>query len=458
MTGMLLMAAVALLGLSAAGTVEVAFTLQPSYGLLCVAGLTGLPWVIDGWRRMPRTVQIAAAALVVIYVAAALSGSPARLPSQSRGGELRTLVYLADLGLGLTIVGLLNGMWTRTLAKRLLIAFCVGAGITAAVAVYQWFALRFALPLSDINTAPNSDGFTTGHSFQGNGLLGWERARGTFKEPLVLGSFCVMSLPLALLATGISRGPLRVVAGGCALMLACALTLTVSSLSAGLFIAIGIVIGLIMALRDARVRLSGVLGAAVLLGLVTGPILLSNPSALSSLTGRSSTDLKLTADNRKVAWRAALAQWDERPVLGYGPGQSSVRLAYRPALNAGNRTQAPVVLGSAQGIWAASLVDAGILGFCAWIGLFASLLIIGVRAAWRARGSVLLLLSWCAATAAAISNFTGDRVDVRAWLALGVLAAASQLSGGEPGPPHEKPQERTTDGPPERVGLDLSRG
>jgi len=458
LTRMLLLAAVALLGLSAAGTIEVTFTLQPSYGLLCLAAVTGLPWAIDGWLRMPRAVQVAAAALVVVYVIALLVGSPARLSSQNRGGELRSLVYLADLGLGLTIVGLLCGVWTRAYGSRLLVVFCFGAAMTAAIAMYQWVALRFGLPLSDINSAPNSDGFTTGHQFQGIGLFGWERARGTFKEPLVLGSFCVMALPLALVAVCAARGWARWAATACAGLVACALALTVSSLSVGLFIALGISLALFMAMRDGRVALSGGLAAIVVLGLVTGPMLLSNPSALSGPTGRSSSDLKLTADNRKVAWRAAADQWEARPALGYGPGQSSVRLAYRPDPRGVGRTHAPVVLGSAQGIWAASLVDAGILGFCAWIGLFASLLTMGLKAGWHERGPLVLLLCWSAATAVALSNFTGDRVDIRAWLALGVLAAASQVGGRECKDPHKQSQYAATERPPKRVGPDLSRG
>jgi O-antigen ligase len=426
-TRMLLLGAVALLGLSAAGTIEITFTLQPSYALLGLAALSGLPWAVDGWLRLPRSVQAAAAALLVVYVVAALTGSPARLPSQSRGGALRPLVYLVDLGLGLTTIGLLCGVWNAMFARRLLVAVCAGAAVTAALAVYQWFALHFALPLSDINSAPNSDGFTTGHRYQGVGLLGWERARGTFKEPLVLGAFCIMALPFALLALRSSRGSRRIAAGVCCVAVASALVLTVSSLSAGIFVVTGLVAAVLMAARDGRARLGAALGAILVLAVAAVAVQLSNPAALSALTGRSSHDLKLTVDNRTVAWRAALDRWEERPVLGHGPGQSSVLLAYRPDPRAVNRTYAPVVLGSAQGIWAASMVDAGVIGFCAWLALFGSLLAFGARAAWRDRGPRLLLIFWAAMTAIVISELTGDRVDCRAWIALGALAAASRL-------------------------------
>lgn len=435
-TRSLLLAAVALLGFSAAGTIEVTFTLQPSYALLGLAALCGLPWVVDGWLRLPRSVQIAAGLLMVVYVIATVTGSASRLPSQSRGGTLRPLVYLADLGLGLATIGLLCGVWSNPFARRLLVVFCAGATLTAMLALYQWFALRFGLPMTDINSAPNSDGFTMGHRFQGAGLLGWERTRGTFKEPLLLGAFCVMALPLLLLAVRSSGGRSRITATACCVAVAAALVLTVSSLSVGIFVATGSIVALVMALRDSRVRVSGTLGAVVVLGLAGGPALLSNPSAVSGLTGRSSDDLRLTSQNRTVAWRAAVRRWEERPVLGYGPGQSSVRLSYRPDPRAVNRVYAPIVLGSAQGLWAAALIDAGVVGFCAWVALFGSLLAFGARSAWRDRGSRLLLIFWTATTAVVVSEFTGDRVDFRVWLALGAITAASQLSLEECGRRH----------------------
>jgi O-antigen ligase len=453
---MLLFAAVALLGLSAAGTIELTFTLQPSYALLGLAALCGLPWVIEGWQRLPRAVQGAAVALILVYVVATVTGSAARLPSQSRGGGLRALVYLVDLGLGLTTVALLCGVWSSAFARRLLIVFCVGAAITATLAVYQWFALHFGLPVADINSAPNSDGFTTGHRYQGAGLLGWERTRGTFKEPLVLGAFCVMTLPFALLAVRNSDGRSRIAATACCAVVAVALVLTVSSLSVGIFFATGIVAALVMVLRDGRVVASAALAAIVVLGLAAGPALLSNPSALAAVTGRSSGDLKLTSQNRKVAWVAAARRWEERPVLGYGPGQSSVRLAYRPDPIAAGRTSAPVVLGSAQGVWAAALIDAGVVGFCAWIALFGSLLVVGARTAWHERGTRLMLILWAAASAVGVSEFTGDRVDIRVWLALGVLAAASQLSAGESRSGDREAEESAGESPGQGLARELA--
>jgi len=454
----LLLAAATFLGLSAAGTLELTFTLQPSYALLALAAVCGLPWALQGWLSLPRTVQLAAAALVAVYLIAMLAGSPARLPSQGRGGALRPLVYLVDLGLGLTIIALLCGVWSTSFGRRLLLAFCAGATVTAALAVYQWFALRFSLPLSDLNTAPNSDGFTTGHRFQGTGLLGWERTRGTFKEPLVLGIFCAMTLPLAVLAIRGARRRWRVSAAACLLFTGCAFALTVSSLSVGIFVATGLVVALIVALREGHVSASTGLAAFMALGLVVGPVMLSNPSSLSSLTGRTAEDLRLTADNRKDAWRNAVHRWEERPVLGYGPGQSSVRLAYRPDPQAVGRTQAPVVLGSAQGVWAASLVDAGILGLCAWAALFAAVLWRGVRSTWRERGLGRALILWSAATGAATAQFSGDRVDIRVWLALGVLAATSNLGAGQPSRAHEQADEAAGRSPRNGVGADLARG
>src|SRR5205807_2450607 len=102
------------------------------------------------------------------------------------------------------------------------------------------------------------------------------------------------------------------------------------------------------------------------LGCTTISLAAAEPAALATVTNRSGRSLDITTDFRLETWRRVTAIWAQRPILGYGAGQSSVRLAEVQLAN-GEPTH---LLASAQGIWAASLVDAGVLGFGAWAWFF----------------------------------------------------------------------------------------
>jgi O-antigen ligase len=129
---------------------------------------------------------------------------------------------------------------------------------------------------------------------------------------------------------------------------------------------------------------------------------------------------------RTEAWRAATRAWAIRPVLGYGPGQSAVRLAGETDVDSrANPTEPPAVLGSAQGLWAAALVDAGVVGLGAWLVLLGAAIATASVAVIRrptVLGAALLAASVTAVLGAMV---TGDRFELRAWVVIALLLAGT---------------------------------
>lgn len=436
----LVLCSLLLLPLSAAATIDVGFTLTLSYLLAVCAVAVGLPSVVSGVLRLPRPLVFAGAALLLVYILGVIFGSDLGLASQPGRSRFRDVVYLVDLALGLALVVLLVDLVARTLSLRRTISWlCAGSAAVALYAIYQWLAQHYGWPGGDLNNTVNSDGVTTGRRSQGPGLFGWERVRGTFKEPLLLASHLAISLPLVIGLIASARGRFSRVGWGCAVVaIAVALALTVSVLAVAAAVVATLAVASVWAVRVGAPRSAAVLGAVGVLVLVTGPVLFVNPSGLSTVTGRSAEALNMTSANRVDAWRRATTLWSQRPVAGYGPGQSSVRLAYRPDLGPG--AQPTVALGSAQGLWAAALIDTGLIGLIAWLCLFGAAGAFALSALLT-RGSPLLLACAVAGTTAlVVSQMSGDRLDLRAWVALGLLVATSSLlRERDPGEGHGEP-------------------
>ena len=425
----LMLGAATLLFLSAAATLEASFTMTASYALALLAAGIGAPAALRGWLRLTPFASLAAAAIVAIYIIAAWIGTDAVVPSQAPRSSHRDLAYVLDLILGFAVVGLVvDAFRDRRSLRRLVVCLCFGGFAAAAYAIYQWPAQHFGLPFADVNNAVNSDGFTRGHRFQGVGLFGWERVRGTFKEPLFLASYLATLVPLCLgLAAQSHRGERMLWLAG-STMITLALVLTVSSLA---WAALGVVLfatAAVWAVQTGRVRLAGATGCVLVILLMLGPILFVNPSIVSGLTGRSPDALRATSQNRLDAWTAATRTWSARPVLGFGPGQSAIQLAYRPSVAPDER--APIVLGSAQGLWAASLLDTGIIGLFGWMAFFAAVCAIAADAIARRPSAMLAAAASSTAIAVLLANMAGDRLDLRVWVVLALLAAAAS-SGSE---------------------------
>lgn len=425
----LVLGGVALLPLEAAATVELVYTIRPSYLLFLIAIVIGAPLVVRGWRAAPGALQAAAGLLLGAYLLATVLGDQS-VGAGGRGGEHRDLVYLADMGLGLALVGLMIELMNRGLKlSRLLTAFLVGAVATGSFAIYQWPAQHFGWPFNDVNNALNTDGVSRGEVDSGEGLLGWARVRSTFREPHLLGSFMAIGLPmvgawLALNATV----PRRWAAVVMAMLIGGALLLTLSvpawlvlglSLAAAA-LALGISIG-----RPGVAAAAGATLAATLLIAFAGA---AAPETFAALAGRSSTSLEVSGAERTDSWRAAITDWESSPLVGYGAGQSAVLLAGandRPRF--GPRRINPALLGTAHGIWAAALLDGGILALVGWIGLLGGTVVTLARAAIATRSAALAGLLGAALAAILAALETGDRLELTAWLIIG-LALASAMS------------------------------
>ena len=117
-------------------------------------------------------------------------------------------------------------------------------------------------------------------------------------------------------------------------------------------------------------------------------------------------------------------------MLGAGPGQSAVLLTQVGL--AGSGVANTRVLISAQGIWAAALLDGGVVAFCFWMALFGSVLGVAGRALVQCPALGRAATFMAASVVVAQVMISGDRLFPRHWLLLGLaLAASSQTSGDD---------------------------
>jgi hypothetical protein len=432
----LTLAACGTLFLASAATVHIVYTIRVPYALFAVACVVGLPWVVEGWRSAPAWVRATGFALLAVYIAATIGGTHQTFGTE-RGGSNRDIVYLVDLVLGLATLGLIVGLWRQRAKEPLVGALAAGAGLAALYSTYQWPAQHFGWPLSDINNTLDSSGVTTG-AYQGLGLLGWERVRGTFLEPHFLAAFLGALLPISVLVAWMTRERIRTLAklGAVAIMVAMVLTASVpgwGALSMG-----AVVAAALYAAGRGWVGVAALLATAAVAVVVGAPVIASSPQALSAVTGRKEAQLVISSNFRNDAWAGAERAWASRPALGRGPGQSSVQLALQA--EAGTRGQR--VLQSAQGLWAASLVDAGVLGFGAWALFLGGLLVLGGRELYRRPSPVLLAAFAAAASVVVSSELAGDRLDTPAWALLGLLLAAATRQASSRNPNQGRQQPR----------------
>jgi len=434
------LAGIALIFLEAAATVEVIYTIRPSYALLAAACAFGLPFAFRGWMRLPVTLRWLAVALFAVYVLAAMAGETAVLRAQERGGNERALVYLSDLALGLAVLGLICGLWSgRRSPLPLLIALAIGAAPAAFYAIYQWFAQHYGWPLADVNNAAHAIGAAGAPDASDTGFLGWQRARGTFAEPHFLGAYLAMVLPITLGLLVISgrsgarrlRSPLLALAAA----MAVALVLT-SSLPAWGTLALGGLAALaLFSVAKGMPTRAALAGTGVAVVLALGPLTLVSPQTVAPLTGRDS--LEFSTEFRAESWGSAVRVWASRPVLGYGPGQSSIRVAGETTVAArAAPTKQPRQLGSAQGLWAAALVDAGSVGAALWLVFLGSVLFFGGTRLLRDPTFWMLAIFSAALTAVLGSQLAGDRLPLSVWVMMGVLlsAAVAAANGGSSEP------------------------
>jgi len=430
-SGALTLAGFALLFLDAAGTIELVYTITPSYLLLGAACVVGAPLVLRGWQTLPPGFRWAAFALVAVYVAADFLGELTAVPGQERSTAFRDAVYVTDLLLGLATISLVAGRWPRRESIRpLLAALAAGAVVAALYALYQLPARELAWPFADINNAINTTGVSYGEQRLNDALFGRERVRGTFAEPHFLAGYLAALGVLLLAFVGWRRlpgVPAVLAVAGVVMLVAMAFT---ASTPGWVILGLATVAGAsIAAVGRGYVLGATVAGIGLALVLVIVPVLLSSPTLLTPVTGRQATELTLTTDYRKESWNEAIDIWAARPVLGYGPGQSAVKLAQEP-------TAAPnsdiLVLGSAQGLWAATLVDTGVVGLGAWIVLLGVILLYAGRTLFRSLRLANLAIFIATAAAVGSAQVVGDRLKLYAWAVFAVALAAAARCPAEP--------------------------
>ena len=98
-------------------------------------------------------------------------------------------------------------------------------------------------------------------------------------------------------------------------------------------------------------------------------------------------------------------------------------------------------------MWAASLIETGVIGFSIWCVFLGAIFITGAAAVVRKPEPFLFFTFAAAVVAVAGAEVAGDRLDLRTWMLLGLLLAVSTTSRGgsgrnrgEPGgEPHPSP-------------------
>jgi hypothetical protein len=423
----LLLAGAAALPLQNTATLDIGFTVRPSHLLLGLALVVGLPFAWRGFLLLPAWLRWPAVGLVGIYALATVMGDLATIAGTPRGGSARAAVYLADLAQGAAVMCLVPGLYRGRLALRpLLLALAAGTGLAALYALWQWPAQRFGLPLTDILTTADSNAITRGGE-QGAGLLGWERARGTFLEPHFLGAFMSAAVPLAVVASLQAQGARRMLAAVAAAAGLGALVVSSSAPAYAGFAIATAVAGAAWGVGTGRPRLAALAAAATTSALLAAPVVVAAPEVLAAVTGRDAATLTITAEFRTRTWSRVLDIWAVQPAYGHGAGQSSVQLSL---LSEGSSA---VGLQSAQGLWASSLIDTGAVGLGIWVVLLGAFISVALREVWRRPSAVNALLLLAAVAAVCSALVAGDRLDLRTWLLVGVVAGASGSALRAPG-------------------------
>ena len=422
-----LLTSLAFLFLQSTATFDVSYTVRISFVFLVVACGLGWSLVLDGWRRLPTSVRITAGMLLAAYLLAWAFGDLLTVDS-GRGGGTRAASYVLDLLVGLMAIGLVAGLWTRRdeYAKPL-IALVVGAALASIYGIYQWFALRYGWPLSDVTDVVDSSG--ADQDSQGLGILGWERVRGTFQEPHQLAAYLAAILPIPWLLAARRDGRQRLALLAVTGALLAGLMLT-SSFSVWVILGVAVATtGTVYFVARGYVTRAAV-GGAMLVTLALGIVaIFTTPALPAAVTGRTEAEISISIDHRTTQWEATLDLVDQRPALGFGPGQSSVRFASEVP---GAEAEGRVVLGTADGLWAASLIDVGVVGAACWV-LFLGSFLIYVARGLLSRPDTLTYCLFLGAVVVILDTLViGDRPPTQFWLMLGLAAGYVRARAREP--------------------------
>ena len=358
------------------------------------------------------------------------SGSAKRLPATSRRLGLALLVFLlvslswsinldaaarsflrisaAIIMAALVAVSVRNGHQLR----RLIVAMCLGAGVTAIYgylqyargydALYQYFSPFYDTPFVD----------------RGGGFA----IVATFANPNILAGYGVMILPLTWSRVAESSGQRRLAWLGMSLLLAGMVLLTFSKAS-WIIVAMLATLWLLARMRVApRLLLVGAGGVALSVVLFYFEPLLETLLFLFPDTRQASVDPRL------ALWRAALGVFVEQPLLGHGlEGFAAATITARTGYLAN--------LVRAHNMFLQTLVDLGIVGSLLLWGTLVPVMTGGLRAL-RAHAESPDTRTHLALLLSAASVFIYGMVDDQNasnqyvntfWMVFGLLAASTRL-------------------------------
>jgi len=393
----------------------------------------------DMWRRV-RGQPIAWAALaLLVATAVATAASPSRLVSFAGTPErMQGLAGLIAASVLLAASAVVAQSPRRR--ERLTAAIVSGAVPVAVIAIAQVLGLQAVA-----------------------GVVEDRRAFGTLSNPIFLGAYCMLVLPLAsakavrALRTGRAVSGLLWTVAGALLLVA-----LISSASRGpmLGLAAGAVVFLLAAGAALRARALAGFGLALLLLGAVGIGLINTPQVAGQLgglpiVGRFAQISNTTSGSQAVRlgiWSATADLVRNAPpnrlIVGHGPEQLLPALLPHGRPNLGGPGQADRLVDRAHSVAFDQLVMTGILGLLARIGLWAAWLLTALAAAGllsgpaRRRGAVGALLGGTAAGAGVwlvrpeLTGATvplGMLVGLLAFLTWAALASRAGQQGSEAG-------------------------
>ena len=397
-------------------------------GLSLVIMACALLWVLWALRTPPGRIGAIHGWLLLVMAIALIATGFSPVPTAAFKGLLKLLSYLGVYALMRQVLHTSPAWWDRMCG-----AMFAGALVTSVVGIRQLYDETSALARwSDANSVAR----------------GTVRIYGTLGNPNLLGGYLLPVLPLAVVALMRWRGvPRRLYALTALLLGLWALVMTYSRGAwMGLVAAFG-TLGLLLALRLTRHwpplwrRLLPIVllaGGALLLAILVSQVEPLRVRVMSLLVGRQDS-----SNNFRInVWLAVLDMIQDRPVLGIGPGNTAFNLIYplyqEPKFNALSAYSIPLEL----------LVEAGIPGLLAGLGLYLSSLRLGLAQLW---GKGKLALPCLAGVAAFVglgvqgltdTIFFRPEVQLVALFSLATIAAASGL------PPTGDDGARSPDNPP----------